>query len=726
MKKFAIHIALLLGIVLSCASCSNDPADIPEAPGQPGEGAVSFAIAMPQSRAGYDDSQYPWTHCAIRIYKLTTDEAGDTVKELIRRYNSRSEMPASIWLLAGEYSIAVEVGSKAEASFDEPTYRGEKEFGIVEGETQSVEVECRIVNTIVKVIYDQSVPATFKERFSTTVAFDEATAAAPAANKGPHLTFEETKKGYFILPETATTLYWQFCGEGEKNGEALKLEKTGSQEISAEPGVCYELKFKYSKDLGGSLDFTLTLDENPDEVDDPIVFLPNPQITGGNFDLNDLQRFTGEALVLSIASIGDMQRVRIETEEGFVCEVPATSAEENADGIAVDVADPTNMTVMLGEKFFARFGGGNHVLTITAIDEDGGEGTKTMTVRTQGALSLASTDHWNARGILKAVAFDPEADDVKLGYRKAGDSEWSILPATSEENDIRSVEVSGIHAETEYEYRLFLGDEPVNGLVLTKTGSGPQVYNAGFETWSGSSPLLPYTSDADQWWDTGNHGSSKANTNVTTNEADARPGSAGTTSARLKSQKAAILGIGKFAAGNIFVGKYLGTDGTDGVIGFGKPFPFTYRPRQLKFWYKGTAGKVDYAGGKVSSGDTDVNQVYICLCKMEGPHVVATKRPDTFLDFATNSKTMSYCTSPNGTSSSNDRTDGRIIAWAEWNNTQSQADWTEIVLDLHYNEEYEGEMPTYLMLTASASKYGDYFAGSTSSCIYLDDFELVY
>ncbi|MDE5907065.1 MAG: PCMD domain-containing protein, partial [Alistipes sp.] len=472
--------------------------------------------------------------------------------------------------------------------------------------------------------------------------------------------------------------------------------------------------------------FTLTLDENPDEVDDPIVFLPNPQITGGNFDLNDLQRFTGEALVLSIASIGDMQRVRIETEEGFVCEVPATSAEENADGIAVDVADPTNMTVMLGEKFFARFGGGNHVLTITAIDEDGGEGTKTMTVRTQGALSLASTDHWNARGILKAVAFDPEADDVKLGYRKAGDSEWSILPATSEENDIRSVEVSGIHAETEYEYRLFLGDEPVNGLVLTKTGSGPQVYNAGFETWSGSSPLLPYTSDADQWWDTGNHGSSKANTNVTTNEADARPGSAGTTSARLKSQKAAILGIGKFAAGNIFVGKYLGTDGTDGVIGFGKPFPFTYRPRQLKFWYKGTAGKVDYAGGKVSSGDTDVNQVYICLCKMEGPHVVATKRPDTFLDFATNSKTMSYCTSPNGTSSSNDRTDGRIIAWAEWNNTQSQADWTEIVLDLHYNEEYEGEMPTYLMLTASASKYGDYFAGSTSSCIYLDDFELVY
>ena len=31
-----------------------------------------------------------------------------------------------------------------------------------------------------------------------------------------------------------------------------------------------------------------------------------------------------------------------------------------------------------------------------------------------------------------------------------------------------------------------------------------------------------------------------------------------------------------------------------------------------------------------------------------------------------------------------------------------------------------------LLLTASASKYGDYFAGSTGSVMYLDDVELLY
>ncbi|MDE6046371.1 MAG: DUF4493 domain-containing protein, partial [Alistipes sp.] len=560
-----------------------------------GGGSVSFAIAMPQSRAAYDDrTQYPWTHCAIRIYKYTIGDDETRSRELIRRYGSPEEMPASLWLLAGDYSIAVELGSAAEATFAEPTFRGEKDFVIAEGTTTSVEVECRLANTLVKVIYDKTIPATFKERFRTTVAFDESY-TQEHVDKGlvPALEYDQTATGYFLLPGEAATLCWRFSGEGEKNGEPLTLEKTGSQAISTQPGVCYELKFKYSKDLGGALDFTLTLDENPEEVDDPMVFIPNPLITGVGFDLGEPQRFTDGEIVLAISSIADMERVRIAVGEKS-CEVAAATAAENADGIAVACADATNMTVTLGAKFFAQLAGGDHALRLTAIDQDGGEGEKTLRVRTQGALSLASTDCWNARGEIKAVVFDPEAGDVKVGYRKAGEADWTLLPASAGADDLRTVEATGIEADTEYECRLFFGDEPVNGPLQTTIGSGPQVYNAGFEVWTGSSPLLPYTSEnSDQWWDTGNHGSSTMSKNVTTNARDARPDSSGTTSACLNSQFVGLGSIGKFAAGNIFVGKYIDTDGTDGVIGFGKPFGFTYRPRQLKFWYKGTVGTVD-------------------------------------------------------------------------------------------------------------------------------------
>ncbi|MCM1151786.1 MAG: PCMD domain-containing protein [Alistipes sp.] len=729
MKKFAIHIVWLLGMLLAGGACTKEAAENPE---QAGEGAVSFAIAVPQSRAEYDDTQYPWTHCVIRIYKLTEQE-GEVGKELIRRYNSRTEMPSSLWLLEGDYSIAVEAGDFAETGF-RPSYRGEKEFRIAEGKTTTVEVVCDMVNTVVKVVYDKSVPATFKKTFGTTVAFDERYTQENIDEKRvPYLVYETSAAGYFILPEATATLCWRFYGEGEKNGEALTVDKTGAQEISTEPGVCYELKFKYSKDLGGALDFTLTLKEDPDEVDDPVTFIPNPQITGEGFDLSELQRFSGEPLVLAISSIADMQAVRIETEAGDRCEVAATTAEENADGIAVNVADATNMTVALGGKFFGRFGGGNQVLTITAIDQDSGESTKTLTVRTQGAL-LPPTDPWFDDRSLRACVFSP-ATEVKMEYRKQGESEWSVAELTHESDDIYSTKPDLAALGADYEYRLLLDGTTAGAAHQVSYPAGPQIYNAGFEVWSGSKPLLPYQSETDrndQWWDTGNHGSSKANINVTTKENDTRPGSSGSCSAKLTSQKASLLGIGKFAAGNIFLGKYLGTDGMDGVIGFGKPFDFTYRPKALSFWYKGNIGTINERGNDtpshIQSGDSDVSQVYICLCKMGGPHVVKTKsgNGNTLLDFSKNSKTMSYCTKQNGINSTNDGTEGHIVAWAEWTNSQSMPEWTEITLELHYNEEYEGEVPTYLMLTASASKYGDYFTGSTSSFMYLDDMELVY
>ena len=91
-----------------------------------------------------------------------------------------------------------------------------------------------------------------------------------------------------------------------------------------------------------------------------------------------------------------------------------------------------------------------------------------------------------------------------------------------------------------------------------------------------------------------------------------------------------------------------------------------------------------------------------------------------------NIKTISYCTNINGKNSSNDKSDGQVIAYGVWDNTSTKNEWTEITIDLTYNEEYEGVVPNYLMITASASKYGDYFTGSNGSEMYLDDFELVY
>ncbi|MCD8261594.1 MAG: PCMD domain-containing protein, partial [Bacteroides sp.] len=35
-------------------------------------------------------------------------------------------------------------------------------------------------------------------------------------------------------------------------------------------------------------------------------------------------------------------------------------------------------------------------------------------------------------------------------------------------------------------------------------------------------------------------------------------------------------------------------------------------------------------------------------------------------------------------------------------------------------------IPTHIIVVCTASKYGDFFTGSTSSILWLDDFELIY
>ena len=50
--------------------------------------------------------------------------------------------------------------------------------------------------------------------------------------------------------------------------------------------------------------------------------------------------------------------------------------------------------------------------------------------------------------------------------------------------------------------------------------------------------------------------------------------------------------------------------------------------------------------------------------------------------------------------------------------------WQEFTIDLKYRD--LTRVPKYIIVVASASKFGDYFTGSGQSVMYIDDFELVY
>ena len=183
--------------------------------------------------------------------------------------------------------------------------------------------------------------------------------------------------------------------------------------------------------------------------------------------------------------------------------------------------------------------------------------------------------------------------------------------------------------------------------------------------------------------------------------------SSGEYSARLRSQMVALLGMGKFAAGNLFVGRYAGTEGTDGVIEFGRPYDGSH-PKALKIMANYRPAKVEKSvSGQdyLKVGDTDYGQIYVALTTS----TVTVKTADKSTLFNKDAK--------------------NVIAYGEvtWHeNFGADNKLEEVLVNLEYNEKAVDTKPTHIIIVCSASKYGDYFVGGEGSLLYLDDFELIY
>ena len=314
--------------------------------------------------------------------------------------------------------------------------------------------------------------------------------------------------------------------------------------------------------------------------------------------------------------------------------------------------------------------------------------------------------------------------DTNLGfrYRKSGDTEWREVPNVEVDGGSFKAKVTGLDVLTEYEVIAY-SDDNTSPVYRVKTEDVLQLQNGGFEEWATIRKIVcPYLSEDAAYWGTGNPGAATVGATVTDKSTDIRPGSSGKYSARLESIFANVAGIGKFAAGNLFLGKYVGTVGTNGIVGFGRQF--NARPTALRFWMKYNCGNVDRIGSLPSGstlkiGDPDTGSIYIALGTwsaaeygvdadgvvqgtVDSPVIVDTRDRATFFDSS----------SP------------AVVAYGELMLNESVSEWTQITIPLNYTT--TSVVPTNIIIVCSASRLGDYFTGSTESVMLLDDMELLY
>ncbi len=343
---------------------------------------------------------------------------------------------------------------------------------------------------------------------------------------------------------------------------------------------------------------------------------------------------------------------------------------------------------------------------------DGMERWQLYVRETDVKVQITQADAWATVVWLYGAA--QEGTTVGFRYRRAGETEWMDAPRATVLSGTFTSKVSGLSPQTKYEFIAY-SNEDVSPIIERTTEGVVPLENGGFENWCVEKGIIyPYSAGA-PYWGTGNVGASIVNVTLTEGVEDVRPGSSGKISARLSSKYASVLGVGKFAAGNLFIGSYVRNDGTHGIVNFGRPF--NGRPVALKGWLKYNCGKVDRIttqppGKTVKEGDLDCGMIFIALGDWDAATYGGTDESPVSIATRNIEETAFNSNGPS------------VIAYGEMPLAQSVDSWQEFVIPLDYRA--TNRIPTHIIIVCSASRYGDYFTGSTQSVLWLDDFELVY
>ena len=693
----------LWACALALVSCINDP-NTKQQDNTPSaeKGALVLNVA---TRTAEGEPQRDYILC---IYK--NEEGKQT---LVRKYDSSKEdmqKPEYIWLLEGNYKATIESGAIVANTFNqaEQHFVGEEDFEITGGKTTTVDLVAVSENIPVEVVFDQTIIDGFHEGYKAEVK----------ANSKVKLTYTESKTGYFIMPNGVTALSWHFTGTFEyKSGEQVEVDKSGTIE-NVQPKHAYKLTFKFSKDANGFLgDLKVEIDDSIEERDDHIAFTPDPELKGEGFDLNEHHYYAGGERKYTAKSIAEFVGVTL-SSNGKTYDAVASSVP----GVTVEGLGTTQLAVTLAEDFFYMLSGGRQDIELCVSDISGGEARKDLPYTLPGVNAYDNdkeTMSWAGGTSALSATIYSTPTSVEIGYRE-GEGEWKYYTASASGENTYEAAIDGLAAYHTYEYSLRIDGKSVGSSRTFTTRDGNQIPNGNMELWSqGGNTYYPGQSKDNTYWDSGNGGTTfvgSVQDNLTSKSTDTRPGSKGRYSAFLDSKVV----MSKFAAGNIFIGKFgeVSVSSMSASVYFGQPFTYNAKPVGIKMWVKYNCGSVDNRGDQgPAKGESDLTKIFCCMCNWSSSWCVDSSKVST-TTFSPDMESIKNCT--------DDRYKG-VLYTAYFESRSSNNEWHELYIPFEKVEGTdESVVPNYIVLTATCSGYGDYFTGSTDSWMYVDDVELVY
>ena len=667
-------------------------------------------------------------------------------KGVIRKYKGVDNIPESIRLQTGSYVAEAWSGDSVSASFSAKFYRGCQDFNISQG-SNSLTLKCNIANVVVSV-----------DPESLDVSLDKL--KVTFSHSRDQLEFTEANipdaKGYFMMPNADKDLNYKI--EGVKKDGSPYVREGIIPDVQRAHEYCMKItEDEQVIDQGGAL-IKIVIADIP-LIEETVEIFPGPSVRGLGFNMDEqvasvdrifsdthvyVKAYQGlSSILLSFSeNFKDMPAQGNLLDGSFKSQLDAkgitftrrnsTDAAASADGEGVEVDE---IFINFSKDFLQNLpvSSTEYVITIEAIDDLHREGKATLRIANSSdaveVLAPVSTvapdfnDPW-AIGAHKAVIpglVNDAENVVKYGikYREQGsNSEWiEVYPSAAQSKRTRAtqlpftVTITGLEAGKTYEYKAFSDDYDSPAVMTFTTESVYQIPNASFEDWSSytastmfgnRSVVLPGSTGnkSTSYWGSGNEGSATVGKTLTNSFEDLKR--TGKYSARLASDQSA----GVLAAGNIFVGEYVKTVGTNGVLSVGREYNGSH-PTKVRVYCNYRPGSVDILKDTslpIVKNGKDHGQIYIGLTS--GPMELRTE--DKFLFTPERDE---------------------VLAYGEVTFTDNYGDDNElkpVEITFNYNEKAKTQRPTHLVIVCTAAKYGDYFSGSSKSVMIIDDVELIY
>ena len=358
--------------------------------------------------------------------------------------------------------------------------------------------------------------------------------------------------------------------------------------------------------------------------------------------------------------------------------------------------------------------------------------------KTDLAIGVHSVNPWAHSAYVTTIGESGADNGVK--FRKAGTSSWTDVPQSQISSSGGSfvAHILGLEAETEYEVVAVSGSS-WSEVARFVTESATPLPNGDFEYASlvaGSSyykfydPSCGVEDCSYMFWGSGNGEGSEgvngsASMGIVITFVDTQEKVSGLQSVRAQSSQLA----GILAAGNLFTGQFAGLVGTSGgKVNFGRPWET--RPLALKLYCKYQTSHIDIIGDlppgvSLSSEDYDCAEIKCALGTWDyrkyggtpaSPVHVDTTNPDTFVDFAKDASTVAY-------GNLLIHNDGYVLNGGD-KLSAATSSWFEYTIPLDYQS--LEVVPTHIVISCAASRYGDYFTGCSTSKLWIDAVELIY